>query len=170
LADEQSNTLLARGLRTLHAIEDGALVVVLLTMVLLAFGQIVLRNLFDIGFIWIDPLLRTMVLWVGMLGALVATRQGKQISVDVLTRILTPRLCLISKVVTLGFAALVCGIIAWHSTLFIIDEWTYKSIAFASVPAWIPESIIPVGFAIMTVRFMIQSISAVVHLFRGTEQ
>ena len=43
MADEQSNTLLARGLRTLHAIEDGALVVVLLTMVLLAFGQIVLR-------------------------------------------------------------------------------------------------------------------------------
>ncbi len=170
MTEERPNTLPARLLCTLHAVEDGALVVVLLSMVFLAFGQIVMRNLFDIGYVWIDPLLRTMVLWVGMLGALVATRQCKQISVDVLTRILTPRLKLISNVITLTFATGVCAIIAWHSTLFVIDERTYESIAFANVPAWITESIIPIAFTLMAVRYLIRTFSAVIHLFRGTEQ
>ena len=139
-------------------------------MVVLAFSQIVMRNLFDIGYIWIDPLLRIMVLWVGMLGAMVAHRERKQISVDVLTRILSPRLKLISKVLTLTFAGAVSGIIAWHSALFVIDEWKYDSIAFANVPAWIPELIIPVAFGIMALRFTLQCMTAFIHLCRKTNQ
>ena len=34
--------------------EDAVLVVILTSMILLAAGQIVLRNFFDIGFIWGD--------------------------------------------------------------------------------------------------------------------
>lgn len=139
-------------------------------MVVLAFSQIIMRNVFDIGYIWIDPLLRIMVLWAGMLGAMVATRESKQISVDVLTRILSPRLKLISKVLTMTFASLVCGTIAWYSALFVIDEWKYESIAFASVPAWIPELIIPIAFTIMAIRFALQCLNAFMHLCRKTNQ
>ena len=133
--------MLGKGIQFLHRIEDGLLVIILLSMVLLGFSQIIMRNLFGIGYIWIDPLLRIMVLWVGLLGAVVATRQGKHISVDVLTRILPPRLKLLSQTLTHSFAAAVSGVIAWHSSLFVIDEWDYGTIAFASVPAWIPELI-----------------------------
>ncbi len=170
MTDKDPQTLYCRSTRTLHTLEDSLLVIVLLSMVVLAFSQIVMRNLFDIGYIWIDPLLRIMVLWVGMLGAMVATRESKQISVDVLTRILSPRMKLISKVLTLTFAAAVSGIIAWHSTLFVIDEWKYESIAFANVPAWIPELIIPVAFGIMALRFTLQCLTAFMHLCRKTNQ
>jgi len=170
VADEDPQSFFCRSSRTLHAIEDSLLVVVLLSMVVLAFSQIIMRNIFGIGYIWIDPLLRIMVLWVGMLGAMVATRESKQISVDVLTRILSPRLKLISKVLTLTFAGAVSGIIAWYSALFVIDEWKYDSIAFASVPAWIPELIIPVAFGIMALRFTLQCLTAFMHLCRKTNQ
>lgn len=170
MSDEDPQSFFYRSSRTLHAIEDSLLVVVLLSMVILAFSQIIMRNIFGIGYIWIDPLLRIMVLWVGMLGAMVATRESKQISVDVLTRILSPRLKLISKLLTLTFAGAVSGIIAWYSALFVIDEWKYDSIAFASVPAWIPELIIPVAFGIMALRFTLQCLTAFMHLCRKTNQ
>ena len=148
--------MLHKGVQILHRIEDTLLVTILLAMVTLAFSQIVMRNFLGTGSIWLDPLLRVLVLWVGLLGALVATRQNKQISVDVLTRFLPERLKTISDIITRTFAAIISAIIAWHSFLFLIDEWNSGAMAFASVPAWLPESIIPIGFAVIALRYAFQ--------------
>ena len=148
--------MLHKGVQILHRIEDTLLVTILLAMVTLAFSQIVMRNFLGTGSIWLDPLLRVLVLWVGLLGALVATRQNKQISVDVLTRFLPERLKMISDIITRTFAAIISAIIAWHSFLFLIDEWNSGVMAFASVPAWLPESIIPIGFAVIALRYAFQ--------------
>ena len=157
-------------IRLLHRAEDGLLVVLLLSMLGLAVSQIAMRNFMGVGFIWIDPLLRVMVLWLGLIGALVATREGKQISVDVLTRILTPRLSLVSGIVTRTFAGIVSAIIAWYSLLFVIDEWQIGIVAFANVPAWIAEAIIPVGFALIALRFFLQGSLSAVELYRGANR
>ena len=159
--------MLQRGVKILHNIEDSLLVIILLTMVTLAFSQIVMRNFFDSGTIWLDPLLRVLVLWVGLLGALVATRQDKQISVDVLTRILPEKLKIISNIITRSFAAIVSAIIAWHSFRFLIDEWHSGVTAFASVPAWLTESIIPFGFAVIALRYTFQVIVLLIQAVKG---
>lgn len=161
--------MLTRGIRILHSIEDGLLVFILLTMITLAFSQIVMRNFFGIGIGLLDPILRIMVLWVGLLGALVASRQRKQISVDVLTRILPPTLKTISFIITRTFAAIVSGIIAWHSWLFVIDEWKLGTKAFAMVPAWLAELIIPFGFSVIALRYTIQAGLTTVRCARGEQ-
>ena len=46
-------------------------------MILLAFLQIVLRNVFSSGISWGDPLVRYLVLWVGFIGASLATKESK---------------------------------------------------------------------------------------------
>lgn len=158
--------MLHKGVQILHRIEDTLLVTILLAMVTLAFSQIVMRNFLGTGSIWLDPLLRVLVLWVGLLGALVATRQNKQISVDVLTRFLPERLKMISDIITRTFAAIISAIIAWHSFLFLIDEWNSGAMAFASVPAWLPESIIPIGFAIIALRYAFQVLVLISQSFR----
>ncbi|MDX2477961.1 MAG: TRAP transporter small permease subunit [Gammaproteobacteria bacterium] len=158
--------MLHKGVQILHRIEDTLLVTILLAMVTLAFSQIVMRNFLGTGSIWLDPLLRVLVLWVGLLGALVATRQNKQISVDVLTRFLPERLKTISDIITRTFAAIISAIIAWHSFLFLIDEWNSGAMAFASVPAWLPESIIPIGFAIIALRYAFQVLVLISQSFR----
>lgn len=151
--------------RFLHHVEDGLLVVLLMSMILLAFGQIILRNFLDTGFIWIDPLLRVMVLWIGMIGALVATRENKQISIDVLTRMLPPLLKHISRIITRLFAATVAGIIAWNSILFVLDEWSVGNKAFSNIPAWSLESIIPIGFGIIALRYLLEAFSDIYRVF-----
>ena len=63
----------------INKIEDSLLVVILSSMIALAIFQIISRNLFSEGVVWIDPLLRTLVLWIGLSGAIVATRQDNHI-------------------------------------------------------------------------------------------
>jgi len=73
----------------LHRLEDGLLAVAVLVMVALAGLQIVLR-LFDGGLSWIEPALRVLVLWIGMLGAVTASHSGRHIRIDLLTRVVPP--------------------------------------------------------------------------------
>lgn len=157
----------ARHLALLHRIEDGLLALLLFAMILLASLQIVLRNLFDAGWVWADPLLRIMVLWVGLLGALAATRGGRHISIDALSTLFPVRTKALVHVCTSLFATVICAIIAWHATRFVISDFSAQAIAFAGLPAWWFELIVPVAFAMIALRYLVL---AVLHLQAWREQ
>lgn len=127
----------------------------LLSMILLATGQIIMRNFWDTGLPWSDPLLRIMVLWLGLLGAMAASRNHEHISIDVLSRFLPPRWQRISRMVTDLFSAIICTIIAYYATEFVLMEREDGMIAFANIPAWVCVSIIPIGFGVMALRFLL---------------
>lgn len=130
------------------------LVGLLLTMLLLASSQIFLRNLFDIGMVWADPLLRIFVLWLGMLGALAASRDNKHITIDVLTRLMPARARTLTHIFTSLFTATVCGLIAYHSMRFVFLEYKSATVAVADIPAWCFEVIIPLAFALIGLRYL----------------
>ena len=142
----------------LHRLEDGLLALVLGLLVLLAPLQLFLRNFFDAGIGWGDPLLRVLVLWVGMLGALAATRGRRQISIDVLSHVAGARLRSGVGVVTSLFTAAVCALVAYHSARFVASEMEYAAAAFAGVPAWTCEIVIPVAFGLIALRYALYSI------------
>jgi len=143
--------------RVITAIEDVILAMVLSVMIGLAGTQIVLRNVFDAGFLWADPLLRVMVLWVGLLGAMVATRMDKQITVDVLSRLLPTRWTAASRVVTDLFTAGVSLILAWHAGRLVLDDQLVGTVAFARVPMWVCEAILPVAFVVIGVEYLVHA-------------
>src|SRR5919109_963423 len=71
---------------------ERALVVLLLTGLLgLGLLQVIARNFLASGLFWADELLQHMVLWLGFLGASLATREHRHLSIDVLTHVLPPR-------------------------------------------------------------------------------
>lgn len=146
---------MSRLLQTVHRIENGLLVVLLVAMIALAGSQIVLRNLFDTGISWSDPVLRVLVLWVGMLGAMIATQQDKHIRIDLLSRYLSPAWHRHAAQLNNLFSAMVCGLLAWHSGRFVYFEWQDGSTLVSNVPAWLAESVLPFGFAVMALRFSV---------------
>lgn len=146
-------------LRYLHRLEDAVLAVLLTGMIVLAGAQIVFRNLFDASLIWADPTLRAAVLWVGMLGAVAATRERKHISIDILSKFLPSRLQSLVSSVTQLFAAGVCGVIGYFSLDFLRFEYEEGGRAFANVPTWLLEIVIPIAFALLSVRFALHAIS-----------
>ncbi|MFQ3232150.1 TRAP transporter small permease [Reinekea sp.] len=134
-------------------IERGLLVLVLLCMIILAVLQIILRNVFDTSMFWIDPLNRLFVLWLAILGAMVATKEGEHIAIDALKHYLAGvKLWLVTKLV-LAFSAVICGLMAFHSTRFVYEEYLYETTTFSELPAWPFQLIMPVGFTIMALRF-----------------
>jgi TRAP-type C4-dicarboxylate transport system permease small subunit len=149
-----------RLVRILHRTEDAVLALLLSAMIVLAFAQIVLRNLFDTGLTWSDPLLRALVLWVALLGALAATRSDKHIVIDVLLRPLGERARLPLKIVTRLFTAAVCALVAYHSARFVWFDSEPGVTAFAGVPAWVVSLVIPLSFALIGLRYALLAVQA----------
>ena len=140
----------------IERIETALIALLVLAMVVLAGAQILLRNFFDTGFAWADPLLRAMVLWAAMLGALAAARDDKHIGLDLLTHFLHGRAKRIARVIALLFAAAVSAAMAWYGwNLVEVDYGGGSSIA--GIPGWVIEAILPVGFALLAIRLAVRA-------------
>ena len=142
-----------------NKLEDWFLILTLAVMVVLAITQIFYRNIFSEGIVWIDPLLRVLVLWVAIAGAVVATRTDNHIRIDFFTRYVSERFHKHLLRLVYGFCVFICGFIAWHAVRFVQMDYEFETIAFANVPAWITELIIPIGFFMMAFRYFLLFIS-----------
>jgi TRAP-type C4-dicarboxylate transport system permease small subunit len=146
---------LSRTLQTIHRVEDGLLAVFLGAMIVLGSAQIVLRNLFHTGVSWGDPLLRVLVLWLGMLGALAASRDNQHITIDILSRVLPPRARSVARAVTSLFTAAVATLVSYHAGRFVVMDFQARSVAFAGLPAWVFEAVTPFAFGLIALRYLL---------------
>jgi TRAP-type C4-dicarboxylate transport system permease small subunit len=142
-------------IRLLQKIEDSILVGLLLAMIGLAVAQIGLRNFFGSGIVWGDSLVRVLVLWTGLLGAMAASRADNHIRIDVIFRYLPPGAKQAAARIIHAFTAVICLVMAWHSARFVHMEKTDGMTAFAGVPAWVCEIIIPAAFLVMGIRYLL---------------
>lgn len=140
----------------LNRFEDNIVIILLASILLFAITQVILRNFFDSGIVWGENLLRVLVLWLGLSGAIIATRQRKQIRVDVLSQFLPEKYKNNIKRLNLLFTAIVCLIVSYYSFEFTLLEYEAASLAFEKVPSWITIIIIPVSFLMMSIKYLIQ--------------
>jgi TRAP-type C4-dicarboxylate transport system permease small subunit len=133
--------------------EDSLLALMLLTMIGLGTLQIVQRNFFGSSFVWSDELLRLLVLWVAMAGAVAASRDDRHIVIDLLSKFLSEKHALSVRTLIDLFTVAVCALLAWHTFRFVYGEWEYGATLFDGVPAWPFESIIPIAFVTITYRY-----------------
>jgi TRAP-type C4-dicarboxylate transport system permease small subunit len=138
--------------------ESSLLVGLLLLMVVIAVTQIVMRNFMGTGFIWAESLLRITVLWLALLGAMVASRDDEHIAIDVLVDKLPESFRKIVLRITRAVTALICFTVAWYSLKFVIDEYQYGGIVFGIVPHWLCEAIIPFSLFVIAIRYSISAI------------
>lgn len=139
----------------INKLEDTLLVLILSTMIVLAIYQIIARDIFSEGVVWIDPFLRMLVLWVGLAGAVVATRTDNHIRIDILTRHLPKKLQFYTQRFIYLFTLSICLLIAWHAGRFVLSEYEYHTMAFSGMPAWISALIIPVAFFLIALRYLV---------------
>ena len=147
----------------LHRIENGLLAILVLVLVVLAGAQIFMRNALGGGFAWADPFLRTLVVWTAMLGALAAVREDKHIAIDVLQRFLPARMQRAAHAITLLFAAAVCAALAWYGWGLVDVDLDGGAKSEFGVPNWALEIILPIGFGLMALRFILRALAAPRH-------
>ena len=147
-------TALARLNRLISRLEDSLLIGLVASLLLLAVAQIVLRNAFGEGILWAEPAMRIAVLWIAMIGGMVACREGGHIKINLFEVYVQGR----AKRVLVGLAhlgaCLTCAALAYASWLFVGYERMDGMTTFLNLPAWWFESILPVGFAVMALRFL----------------
>lgn len=143
----------------INKLEDWFLILTLTVMVSLAVAQIFYRNVFGEGVVWIDPLLRVLVLWVAIAGAVVATRADNHIRIDFFTRYVSKKYIKHLQRSVYAICIFVCSLISWHAVRFVQMDYEYNTIAFANVPSWITASVIPIGFFMMALRYLLLFIS-----------
>lgn len=146
----------------IHKAEDSLLVLVLGTLLLLASVDIFSRLVFGGGVLWIQPVLRIIVLWLGLLGAMVATRTREHISIDLVNRLAPDWIQRWVSVLTLGFSSAICGLIAWHSGAYVQLARDFGDTVMGDVPAWPMQLIIPICFGSMALRFGLQAVASVI--------
>jgi len=137
--------------------EQALLVILLSVMIFTAFLQIILRNFFATGLSWGDSMVRNLVLWVGFIGATLATREGKHINIDVVSRWFPSLGKPFIDFITHLFSFFVCCGLTYATLKFIKNEVQMGNRTFLNIPAWIPEMILPITFSLMTFRFGLRS-------------
>lgn len=141
--------------RIANRVEEALLCLLLLSVIFLACSQIALRIFFSTGLIWIEPLLRYLVLWGGLLGAVTATGKGKHIALDIfggkLPDIFGPTLSLIAHI----FCSCAAAGLTWAGCLFLGGELEFGGNGPLSLPLWLWNIIFPVSFGLITLKYVL---------------
>lgn len=128
------------------------LAAVLLAMVFLSALQIFLRNVFASGLLWIDPLLRHLVLLLAFLGAVAATGAKRHIQINVLGRLLHGAASRIAGAAVALLGAALCLALARASLGLLAEEIPIGETAFLGVPTWSVILVFPLAFLGMALR------------------
>ncbi len=137
-------------------VEKTVLVLLVALLVGLPLTQVVLRILGQGGLAWGHELVRIGVMWLAFLGATLATRERRHITIDLLDRSITPQVKAVFNIITQAVAALVLLYLARTAWTFVglQHEMGDKS-PVLGIPAWVGVSIFPFAMGVMAFRFLL---------------
>jgi TRAP-type C4-dicarboxylate transport system permease small subunit len=138
----------------MNRLEEILLVVLLLSLVFLGLLQILFRNILSLSLFWIDPLMRHSLLWLALLGASAATREGRHISIDLLPLRMGKRIRSWILAGTYCISALVCFILVFPAIRFVQSEFEVGKILALGIPVWVSQSIMPLMLTVLGFRFL----------------
>ena len=178
-------TLITKLDRVFAKAEEVLLALLLVSMVLLAALQVLLRNIWDTGIDWADITLQNVTVLVGLLGAAIATSEGRHLNIDILSRVLKGRGKTLLRVLIGLFSVGVCILLThggWTTLLANYGPWVENipegwskahnlRVQFleGTIPQWLSLSILPVGFALIGFHFVLRLVRDLGDLVTGEE-
>ncbi len=142
-----------------------ALMAILITGVL----SIILRNTVGWGIATADTLARQLTVWMGLLGASLATTTAEHINIDAFSRLFKgKRLWLNRLFITLFciFGSIVLSYVAFSFVAFYYKDPVFIEIGSVKISNWYLLLIFPFAFLLITLRYIVQAIEFF-YAFRG---
>ncbi len=141
-------------MRWLEHLEEGLITFLMAGMTLVTFMQVVARYVFNYSFVWALELTGVMFAWLIFVGMSYGVRVGAHIGVDALVRTLKPG----AQRAVASVAAVLCIV---YAVIVVIGGYQYVHKMYdvgilmqdMPVPQWIPRAILPIGFALLALRF-----------------
>jgi C4-dicarboxylate transporter DctQ subunit len=138
-------------------LEGWAIVILLAAMIILAFTQVVMRNFFQSGFEWADIVVRHLMLWVGLLGASIAAKEGRHLNVDIASRLIPEKWYYLVHAFTCFITAAISGLFFWAGYKFVAFLYEYGMGMLDGKTAALASAILPIAFLGVAIRFLLRS-------------
>ena len=140
--------------RLASRIEDAIAAIALAVMTVIPLLEIVLRRTAGIGIPGAGPIVQHLVLWVGFLGAAIAAREGRLLSLATGSLVPAgwPRRA--AGVVAAAIGSSVSVILAIAAVEFVESERSVGSSFGAGIPTWAAELVLPIGFSLIALRLV----------------
>ncbi|HEX5038398.1 MAG TPA: TRAP transporter small permease subunit [bacterium] len=139
----------------------------LFSMIVLAFLQVVMRDVFNAGLPWADTVVRTLVLWVGLLGAALATKLDQNLTLEVLTKYMPERARHAASAVVKAFAIVVCFFLLQATFKFLANERSTGEKFLHLFPSWYSLSIIEIAFVLIPFHLLVSIVKDVGYFLKG---
>ena len=163
--------------KAVEKVERWIIILSLTLMVVLTFLQVILRTLYTHAHIqwantllghadWTDQFVRLLVLWVTFLGASLLTGDGRHIKIDIVGSLISSRWLSLREIVLSTCCLLICGLMFKASFDYISIEINFGSDLFLGIPSWMCQIILPLGFLVMSFRFLISVLEQIASLAR----
>lgn len=138
--------------KALVSFENGVLVLVLAALVLLPVLENRLRAWLSTGVTGASVIVQHLTLAVGMLGGAVAARENRMLALSTVDAFLKGRWRAALHCATFGLAAAVAAFLCAAGVQWIRTEIPTGAELVGGVPAWIAQSILPLGFGLVAAR------------------
>jgi tripartite ATP-independent transporter DctM subunit len=123
-------------------------------MVVLPILEIVWRRAFSHGIPGSGPIVQHLTLWVGFLGAAIASRDGKLLALATGTFIPRGRWRFAADIVAAAFGAWSAVVLAGGGWQMAAIEREAGTTIGADIPAWVAQIVLPIAFALIAVRLV----------------
>lgn len=148
--------------KLVDSLEEGLLAFLLAFMTLLTFIQVVLRYVFNTGWVWSLEATTYAFAALVFIGMSYAVRVNAHIAVDLLTRKLAPGVRYVVCLTAIG-ACLVYTVLMMYGSFVFVDRLQTLGNFARDVPApkWILTLTMPIGFLLLGFRFVEAGIKAI---------
>jgi C4-dicarboxylate transporter DctM subunit len=139
-----------------RTIENYTLSIALVLTAVLPLAEIVLRRFAGIGISGSTAMVQHLTLIISMLGAAVAARESRLLSLAT-TTFLSGRLREIAGIVSGAIAAATTAVLAVASLQFVASERAGAKVLAYGIPVWVIQLVLPLGFALIAIRLIVRS-------------
>lgn len=150
-----SEAMLARLDRVLSFAEDTFISILLIAASAILFINVVGRYVFNSGFVWAEELVRYQIVWLVFVGASVAARKGIHIGVDAVVQIVPAKVRIAVRAAVFLVCIVFCGLLLFYGLELMLQTRAFNQRTPAlQAPFWLAQLAIPVGAALMGLRFV----------------
>lgn len=137
----------------------GLLMVAIMLMVCM---KVFMRYVLGIGWIGVDQISGSMLLYITFLGAAWVLLQDKHVTIDILTGQLSQKSKRILTAVTSVICALLCLLLFVYSTNEVIYSWNrgFRVAAELEIPRAFNLAVIPLGSLLLCIQFLRRALRA----------
>jgi tripartite ATP-independent transporter DctM subunit len=123
-------------------------------MALFPLIEIFSRILGIVGLVGTTDYVRHLTLWVGFLGAMIAARENRHLSLHAGVDFLPAQPRRIISISTAAMATAVCGSLAWAGFEFVRSEYSSPNLIAGWMPQWTAIVIMPISFGVVALRLI----------------